>query len=274
MPPDVLILGAGAAGLSAAINLARAGLKVEILEARDRTGGRIFTKHDRNTNHPIELGAEFIHGLSPEIWLPLQQNKIQAIEVAGDLWCSIDNKLQPCNFFAQAEKILSAMDDHSSDESFLDFLTRRFPGHEHEPAKQWATGYVSGFNAADPAEVSVHWLVHNSRAEEQIAGDRAFRVEGGYEKLLEIFLQELPHSESSTKLNHGGAGVPARAPVRLNTIVREINWRPGSVEINAQTAQGDTTFTAPRVLLTYRLESFKPLGPPLALNLRSRKKNG
>ena len=33
----------------AAIDLARAGLKVEILEARDRIGGRIFTKHDDNT---------------------------------------------------------------------------------------------------------------------------------------------------------------------------------------------------------------------------------
>ena len=41
--PDVLILGAGAAGLSAAIELARAGLRVEILEARDRIGGRIRT---------------------------------------------------------------------------------------------------------------------------------------------------------------------------------------------------------------------------------------
>src|SRR5207248_4656769 len=118
-------------------------------------------------------------------------NKIQTTEVAGDLWCSVDPKLQPSNFFAQAEKILSAMDDHSPDESFLDFLTRRFPGHEHEPAKQWATGYVSGFNAADPGEVSVHWLVHNSRAEEQIEGDRAFRIAGGYQTLLDIFEREL-----------------------------------------------------------------------------------
>ncbi len=49
MPPDVLILGAGAAGHSAAIDVSRAGMKVEILEARDRIGGRIFTKHDDNT---------------------------------------------------------------------------------------------------------------------------------------------------------------------------------------------------------------------------------
>ena len=48
MPPDVLILGAGAAGHSA-IDVSRAGMKVEILEARDRIGGRIFTKHDDNT---------------------------------------------------------------------------------------------------------------------------------------------------------------------------------------------------------------------------------
>jgi len=214
--PDVLILGAGAAGLSAALNLARAGLHVEILEARDRIGGRIFTQHDANTNHPIELGAEFVHGLPPEIWLPLQQNKIQTTEVAGDLWCSISNKLEPCNFFSQADKILSAMDDRSPDESFLDFVARRFPGHEHEEAKQWATGYVTGFNAADPAQVSVHWLIHNSRAEEQIEGDRAFRIARGYQTLIDIFQKELN---------------ALRVPIHLNTIVSEIQRNSRSVEI-------------------------------------------
>jgi monoamine oxidase len=214
--PDVLILGAGAAGLSAAIDLARTGLHVEIIEARDRIGGRIFTLHDDNTNDPIELGAEFVHGLPPELWIPLQQNKIQTTEVAGDLWCSINNKLEPCNFFAQADKILSAMDDRSPDESFLEFLARRFPGREHEEAKQWATGYVTGFNAADPAQVSVHWLVHSSRAEEQIERDRAFRIAGGYQSLHDIFQKEL------TKL---------RVPIHLKTIVSEIKWNSRSVEI-------------------------------------------
>src|SRR5215469_13081577 len=106
---DVLILGAGLAGLSAASELARAGLRVELIEARDRIGGRVFTQHDPTLDHAVELGAEFVHGMPPEIWLPAQQHNLTMIEGAGDLWCSLDDKLQPCNFFAQADKILEAM---------------------------------------------------------------------------------------------------------------------------------------------------------------------
>jgi hypothetical protein len=104
---------------------------------------------------------------------------------------SLDCKLQPCNFGARADKILDAMNDQDPDESFLDFLARRFPDNKDDEAKRWATGYVSGFNAADPGEVSVHWLVHNREAEEQIEGDRAFHILGGYLELLDIFAAEL-----------------------------------------------------------------------------------
>ncbi len=237
-PPDILILGAGASGLSAAIELARAGLRIEILEARDRVGGRIFTQHDPNVNHAVELGAEFVHGLAPETWLPLQQNNVPVTEVEGELWCSMNGKLQPCNFFAQTEEILAAMDDQSPDESFLDFLARRFPGREHDEAKQWATGYVSGFNAADPAQVSVQWLVHNRRADEQIEGDRAFRIAGGYQTLLNLFQNEL-----------NSLGVP----VQLNTVARRVDWRPDFVEMTAHTEVGDSTFKASRALITLPL---------------------
>ncbi len=44
--PDVLVIGAGAAGLAAASELGRAGLSVTILKARDRIGGRMFTLRD------------------------------------------------------------------------------------------------------------------------------------------------------------------------------------------------------------------------------------
>jgi phytoene dehydrogenase-like protein len=64
---DVLVLGAGVAGLAAARVLVDAGRRVRVLEARDRIGGRVHTRHLPDTPFPIELGAEFIHGTPPEL---------------------------------------------------------------------------------------------------------------------------------------------------------------------------------------------------------------
>jgi monoamine oxidase len=250
MLSDVLIIGAGAAGLSAAIELFRAGLRVEIIEARDRVGGRMFSRHDPTLNRPIELGAEFVHGLAPEIWLPVQQRNLKVTEVEGDLWCSINGKLQKCNFFAQANKILSAMDNdfadsNQPDESFFDFLARRFPGKNHEEAKHWATGYVSGFNAADPGLVSARWLVNSRRADERIEGDRAFHIAGGYQSLVDVLLRQLKD------LN---------VQIRLNTIVTNIKWNSGSVEIFANGPQPETSFFASRALITVPLGVLQATG--------------
>ena len=63
---DVVIIGAGAAGLIAARELSRAGKGVRVLEARDRVGGRMREIEDPRSLAPIELGAEFVHG-RPEI---------------------------------------------------------------------------------------------------------------------------------------------------------------------------------------------------------------
>ena len=55
---DVVVIGAGAAGLTAAAELGRAGLSVRILEARERIGGRILTLRDPSITVPIEMGAD------------------------------------------------------------------------------------------------------------------------------------------------------------------------------------------------------------------------
>lgn len=59
--PHVIIVGAGLAGLAAANTLQEKGFKVEILEARDRIGGRVFT--NSSLGFPLDRGAHWIHGL-------------------------------------------------------------------------------------------------------------------------------------------------------------------------------------------------------------------
>ena len=58
---DVIVIGAGMAGVTAARELTRAGFSVTVLEARDRIGGRVHSIRDFS-EQPIEAGAEFIHG--------------------------------------------------------------------------------------------------------------------------------------------------------------------------------------------------------------------
>lgn len=241
--PDVIIVGAGASGISAATALASAGLSITLLEARDRIGGRIYTLQDPNLHVPIELGAEFIHGRPPEIWDLLKARHVQIHEVDGDNWCVEEGGLSPCDFFSEVDQILQKMRQHKSgDESFTNFLkhySSRLPDTPSlRRAKQWATGYVSGFNAADPALVSVNWLVQGMRAEEQIEGDHAFRAEHGYADLIEIFQQQLQERGIS---------------LQKNTIVESIQWRPGQVEITATGPTDAITLSAPRVLITVPL---------------------
>ncbi|NNL27530.1 MAG: FAD-dependent oxidoreductase, partial [Acidimicrobiia bacterium] len=57
---DVVVVGAGAAGLTAARELVKAGRSVAVLEARRRIGGRIWTTGVGDAR--LDLGASWIHG--------------------------------------------------------------------------------------------------------------------------------------------------------------------------------------------------------------------
>jgi monoamine oxidase len=243
--PDVVIIGAGMAGLAAARDLGRAGLSVCILEARDRIGGRVLTQRDPECDSPIELGAEFIHGRPPEILDPLETVGAALHEVDGDNWCLLKGRLTACNFFSDVDSILRAMDDSLPDESFLAFLERCYANprtKQLQQAKQQAIGYVSGFNAADPAKIGVHWLVAEMRAEGTIQGDRAFRSQNGYQDLLSLFRQQIR--------DRGGE-------VRTATVVQSVNWRRGDARVTMQSSQGSSTLDASRVLVTLPLSLLK-----------------
>ena len=237
--PDVIILGAGVAGLAAAAELSRAGLAVTIIEARDRIGGRIFTLRDPVSNAPIELGAEFIHGKPPEIWDLLYRNSLHATEVEGDIWCVRNGKLSTCGFFSEVDQLLEKMNDRGPDESFLQFLDHCCTGSVTQATKDWARGYVTGFHAADPAQISVHSLVRGTQADRKIEGDRAFRIASlGYDALLDVLRREV-QSANVSLLHH--------------TVATAIQWREGNVEVSAKNDLGNIAIAAPRVLVTLPL---------------------
>ena len=240
---DVIIIGAGMSGLAAAVRLSRAGLSVQILEARERIGGRVLTQTESSSGLPIELGAEFIHGFPPEIWEPLQRSNINVTEVEGENWCLDGSRLSPCRFFPEVDRILEKMDDKAPDESFLQFLNRAATADPRQAdARRRALGYVVGFNAADPGLVGVHWLVKGLRAEEAIEGQRAFRAANGYESLLAIFRNEQ---------------IETGASLRRETVVERIDWSPGDVTIAAHDRDGSSTFRANRVIVTVPLAILK-----------------
>lgn len=62
-PQHIVIVGAGAAGLMAGRELARAGKKVTVLEARERCGGRIHPLPAAEFGYPADGGAEFVHAM-------------------------------------------------------------------------------------------------------------------------------------------------------------------------------------------------------------------
>src|ERR1700744_4906279 len=93
---DVIVVGAGIAGLAAARTLAEKGARGALVEARDRVGGRIYTLPSETGGLHVELGAEFVHGLPPELIDLIEEAGLTRFELEGDPLCYRDGKLQSC----------------------------------------------------------------------------------------------------------------------------------------------------------------------------------
>ncbi|MCI0350083.1 MAG: FAD-dependent oxidoreductase [Acidobacteriales bacterium] len=235
---DVIVVGAGVAGLAATGEMCRGGLNVLILEGRDRVGGRIFTLHPRGAGTPVELGAEFIHGKPPDLWKVLRRAGIKPQLLSGEPWCRDEQGLHPRdNMFSGVEKIFEAMQKVTGDCSFADFLRTlgdKFP----EKAMQRATSFVEGFNAARRDRISVQSLIQSNQADEKIHGDLQFRINEGYDRVVNEILRGIPQPSSR---------------VLLKTVVKRIEWKPGRVTVLADSEAGKGKFLAPMALVTLPL---------------------
>lgn len=238
---DVLIVGAGVAGLAALRELDRAGLQVRCIEAQERVGGRIFTVHDPLSPTPVELGAEFIHGRPPEIWDIVRRAGLTVVERGWNAIQMDDGKLLQDEEIGDAVwQAMSAMEAAASDgpdESFASFIGRaEFP----EAVKRRATRYVEGFNAADSEAIGIASLAQDAQAADRIDGDRSFFILNGYDATLLALLDGIGGLEDK---------------LQLNSVVERIEWKPGEAALHVRSAIDGRheTLRARRVIVTIPL---------------------
>src|ERR1700728_3656727 len=170
---DVIIVGAGSAGLAAGARLAQAGQRVALLEARDRIGGRIFTRHlpaeEGRAPLCVELGAEFIHGLPSATWSLVGQAKLSAYELEGSELSFVNGNWAPpltqaaTHVIADMMKWLEARP--GADMSFAEYQAAA-PTDAATAAA--AANYVEAFNAADRRRIGIASLAAQQRAEDAI----------------------------------------------------------------------------------------------------------
>src|SRR6266496_4157567 len=162
---QVLVIGAGVAGLVAARDLALAGMRVVVLEARDRIGGRIYTVKDESV--PIELGAEFVHGKPPQLFEIMENARLLFCDVSARHWYIEDGVLsKSADLWHQLNELMGQMKLTEPDRSFRDFLDSWSNDPETRRAKTLAEKYVEAFHAARAERIGVHGLIKANEAED------------------------------------------------------------------------------------------------------------
>jgi monoamine oxidase len=238
--PEVIVVGAGVAGLAAAAELGRAGRSVLVLEARDRIGGRIWTRREPSLAAPIELGAEFIHGASPETHDWLRRAGGSAVDTSGEHWSFVDGRLQQRtqSLLGQVRAALNAADVLSRpDVSLESFLAGESGRRLSQEARSMARAFVSGFDAADPERISIHSVAEEWGAGGMLDSSQS-RPSGGYGSLLLALRAALD---------------PARVRLQLQTVVTEVGWSGHSAEVAGRWLGEPHRVTARKLIVTVPL---------------------
>jgi len=217
---DVIILGAGASGLAAARALRERGVRVEILEARDRIGGRIFTHRDPRAPAPIELGAEFLHGSAAETMSIVREAGLIAVDVPDNRWERRGRTRHPAkDFWRRLEHIMGRMSaNREPDRSFHEFLATAPGGRKFARDRALAREFVENFHAADPLRISERALAKGGSPHGDPNEQRTGRLVDGYDH-VPGWLARKPHDS-----------------VRLRTVVTRIEWEPGAAHV--ETSKG------------------------------------
>lgn len=234
---DVLIVGAGAAGLEAARHFKRAGLSFKILEARPEVGGRA---RGAGLHPEIELGAEFIHGEAPltKRRLAIYGLGFQAVEPDFHIFTNERLRASP-QYWKILESALSHLRRTREDRPFDAFLAA---ADLTETERLISAAFIEGFDAAELGRAGANELVGVKKIVSDPRERALARPDLGYSPLFAAMAEGMTDS------------------IRLRTIVREIEWDRGSVVVRADGIAGRRTFRARTALITVPIGVLK--SPP------------
>jgi monoamine oxidase len=230
---DILIIGAGATGLMAAYKLSEADKKVIVLEARNRTGGRIHTiSHESFFKH-AELGAEFVHGDLPVTLNLLKEAKIAYSAAGGEMVRYAKGQFaQDGDFIPNWDLLLEKLGNLEQDISIDEFLQTHFAGDEFAAMRDGVIRYVSGYDTADPKKASSFALRNEWNNEDD---DAQHRLEDGYCSMISYLADK----------------VKVRGNIiYLNSVVNQVDWKMDAVKVTTTTGE---VYQAKKVIIAMPL---------------------
>ncbi|HEX6275612.1 MAG TPA: FAD-dependent oxidoreductase [Polyangiaceae bacterium] len=206
---DVLVLGAGMAGLAAARELSHRGISVTVLEARARSGGRILTEEVPGSTSPVELGAEFVHGRPRELFELIDAAGLTRVSSDAPHLRKADRGFdeRSSDFWSDIEKALRASALDARDMTAAAFLAS---GAVPARAAANLAGYLEGFHAGELERISMRSVVRQMSDDDEEQG----RIREGYGRLVEFLQKDVAAS---------GARILLKA--RASTL----RWEPGTV---------------------------------------------
>src|SRR5437763_9639947 len=183
-----VIVGAGAAGLMTARELARAGKKVTIVEARDRCGGRIYPLPAQEFGYPAEGGAEFVHGPAPVTRALMREAGLSLVPIEGTRWSARNGAFSPRESqLAHGALLQRALSELKTDLPVAEFLKTHFTNPQYAELRDAVKRMIEGYDAADPDRASTfafrdEWMARGPR--------RDGRMAGGYGALINFLVSE------------------------------------------------------------------------------------
>jgi monoamine oxidase len=235
---DVVVVGAGAAGIAAARRLTGSRLSLVVLEARDRPGGRALTLTGRS-GAAVDLGCSWLHSAERNPWTRIAEQTGFTVDKSPPPWerprIDVNFPLAQQKLYRQAFEAFHAKLAAAAQEQ-PDRPAAELFDDKTAPWRPMLDAFSGYYNGAPFADISVHDYAAYETTDEN------WRVVEGYGSLIASQAEDLPilYEAPLLRLEHGAM------PMKLVTPAGEIEARAVILAVPTTVlAHGDIRFDPP-----------------------------